>query len=268
VLSLLTINIGAAALTRAEAILEWLATRTEDVFILTETSSGAGTAHLTAQFAAAGYAVRHTPDSNGDRGVAIVSRVPILESTVTPMDVSLPCRAALMHLATEPRTAILGVYVPSRDRSLDKTQRKDSFIRSLLAAVERLPADVRDHLIVGGDYNVIGRSHYPRHSGFLPFEYGLLDTFTTMGLMDAYETWAPGDQQYSWVGRTGDGYRYDYFHFGRNLLPYLAGCTYLQETRETRLTDHAAVTVAVSVEVSTRLDTRDPRTESEPMALF
>src|SRR6266498_1022402 len=60
-LSILTVNIGAASRERAEVMLGWLASRTEDVFILTETSSGAGTTYLLERFRQAGFAVVHTP---------------------------------------------------------------------------------------------------------------------------------------------------------------------------------------------------------------
>ena len=52
-LSFLTVNIGAASRERAEALLAWLAKRSEDVFLLTETSAGTGTDYLLGQFPAA-----------------------------------------------------------------------------------------------------------------------------------------------------------------------------------------------------------------------
>jgi exodeoxyribonuclease-3 len=70
-LAILTINIGAAARERAAELLGWLARRPEDVFVLTETSGGSGTAYLLERFRQAGFAVLHTPDGNGDRGVAL-----------------------------------------------------------------------------------------------------------------------------------------------------------------------------------------------------
>jgi len=78
-LAILTINIGAAARERAGELLGWLARRPEDVFILTETSTGSGTAHLLDRFRQAGYAVLHIPNGNGDRGTALVSRIRLAE---------------------------------------------------------------------------------------------------------------------------------------------------------------------------------------------
>jgi exodeoxyribonuclease III len=261
VLSMLTINIGAAAMPRAESLLAWLCERPEDVLLLTETSGGPGTAYLVTMFRQAGLWVEHLPNATGDRGVAIVSKVPVVASHTAERlgTVSLPGRVALVHLATQPATAVLALYVPSRDRSLDKAERKRGFVSSLLADLDRLPPRMREHLIIGGDYNVISRDHQPRHPGFLPFEYGLLETLERHGFVDAHQAVAPGEQAHSWIGRTGDGYRYDYFHIGAGIAPRISGCNYLHETRELRLTDHAAVTLGLDVAVPERLSLRDPR---------
>lgn len=258
-LSILTVNIGAAARQRAEALLVWLTARPEDVFVLTETSSGPGAAYLLEQFRTAGFAVAYTPDATGDRGTAVVSRVKVeraLDDLTGSM--SLPGRVAGIELATTPGTAVLGVYVPSRDRSANKIEKKERFISSLLAGLDKLPDDVRGRLVIGGDYNVIARDHQPLHAGFLSFEFGLLETLESHGFVDAYAQCSPGEQAYSWIGRTNDGYRYDYFHVGAALGEHIASCTYLHETREQRLTDHAAVTLTLDVPKVERLDTGDP----------
>jgi exodeoxyribonuclease-3 len=251
-LSILTVNIGAASRERAEDMLRWLSGRPEDVFILTETSTGTGTAYLLDRFRQACYAVVHTPDASGDRGAALVSRTAISE-TLVMAGVSLPGRVAAAVLDTSPAVAVLGMYVPSRDRSADKTEKKQAFVASLLAALDELPEGLRNRLVVGGDYNVIARTHQPLHPGFLPFEFGLLETLEAHGLVDAHERCSPGAQPYSWIGRTGDGYRYDYFHVGRELAERITSCAYLHETRDQRLTDHAAVALELGLDAVERL---------------
>ena len=181
-LSILTVNIGAASRERAEVMLRWLAGRPESVFVLTETSAGDGTAYLLDRFRRAGYAVVHTPDANGDRGTAIVSRVRVAAPlTASFAGVTIPGRVAAVVLDTEPAIAVLGVYVPSRDRSANKTEKKQRFVASLLQALDELPAELRDHVVLGGDYNVIPRTHRPLHPGFLPFEFGMLETLELHG---------------------------------------------------------------------------------------
>ncbi|HEX4814448.1 MAG TPA: endonuclease/exonuclease/phosphatase family protein [Nonomuraea sp.] len=245
-----TVNIGAAGLDRAGMLLRWLAGRDDDVILLTETSAGPGTAHLLEQYRRAGYAVVNTPD-DGDRGAALVTRIPATAHEPDVFDqVSIPGRVAAAALDTSPRTWWVSVYVPSRDRSADKTARKEQFITSLLKTVEQLHPGERDHLVIGGDYNVIASDHRPLHPGFLPFEFALLDTLTAEGLHDAHALCAPGSQPYSWIGRTGDGYRYDYVHVGPALAGRLRHSAYLHETREQGLTDHAAVELHLNLEAA------------------
>ena len=262
-LAILTINIGAAARERAGELLGWLARRPEDVFVLTETSAGSGTAYLLERFHQAGFVVLHTPNWSGDRGVAIVSRVQVVEPLTAFAGVTIPSRVAAAVLDTTPSVAVAGVYVPSRDRSAHKTSKKQTFVASLLEALDGLPAETRDRLVLGGDYNVIGRTHQPLHTGFLPFEFGLLERLEAHGLVDAHERCSPGMQAYSWIGRTGDGYRYDYFHVGPVLAERIRACRYLHETREQRLTDHAAVSLTLAVDGLRRLETSDPRTDEQ-----
>src|SRR5262249_15851933 len=121
--------------------------------------------------------------------------------------------------------------------------------------LDTMPPELRGRLIIGGDYNVIARNHQPLHPGFLPFELNLLETLERHGFVDAHQHCAPGTQAYSWIGRTGDGYRYDYFHTGHELGEQIRACAYLHETREQRLTDHAAVSLNLEVEAKTGLDT-------------
>jgi exodeoxyribonuclease-3 len=248
VLSALTVNLGAAARPRAEAMLDWLAARPEQVLLLTETSAGPGTAHLLERFREAGHVVIKTPDE-GERGAAIVSCVKVLEDASAKLaGVTVPGRVAACLLDCEPRVFAVAVYVPSRDRSQSKTTRKQQFITSFQTALASLPEKLAANALVGGDYNVIGRDHEPRHRGFLPFEYGLLETLETAG-----------EQAHSWVGRTGDGYRYDYFYAGPGLADRITDCEYLHETRRSKITDHAALTVTLDV-VPNLLPTTDPAT--------
>jgi exodeoxyribonuclease-3 len=271
-LSVLTVNVGAALPERARSLLTWLAERPEEVLVLTETSAGPGTSWLLDRFRRAGFTVIKTPDADGERGSALVSRVRVArELTAEFAAVSVPCRIAAAVLDTEPAISVIGVYVPSRDWSADKTERKQRFIRTLIEACDKLPGDLREHLVLGGDYNVIGRTHKPLHPGFLPFEFALLEGLRERGLADAYDRVAPGKQAYSWIGRNGDGYRYDYLHVGPGLTDLIGACSYLHETRQLGLTDHAALTLTLGAD-ATPLETSDPvRTEAADdgtLALF
>lgn len=245
VLSLLTLNIQAAAKQRARALLAWLDERADDLVILTETSAGQGTAYLLDQARQAGLTVVKTPDPPGERGVAILSRVPIVARPDLAAGVTLPARVAAATVPGEPEITVLGVYVPSSDRAPDKIARKRDFIASLLAALAALPAACRSRLVLGGDYNVIRRDHQPSYRGFLPFEYAMLDTLDAHALADAQRLCSPDVQEYSWIGRSGNGYQFDYFHIGAEIASRLQTCRYLHQPRERGLSDHAAVSLCL-----------------------
>ncbi|MEH1130156.1 endonuclease/exonuclease/phosphatase family protein [Micromonospora sp. CPCC 206061] len=248
-LSLLTLNIQAAAKPRAQALLAWLDERADDLVILTETSTGEGTAYLLNQARQAGLTIVKTPDPPGERGVAILSRVPIIARPDLAAGVTLPGRVAAATIPGEPDITVLGVYVPSSDRAPAKVARKRDFIASLLAALKALPATSKSRLVLGGDYNVIRRDHQPSYRGFLPFEYAMLDTLDAHALVDAQRLCSPGVQEHSWIGRSGNGYQFDYFHIGAELAGRLETCRYLHEPRERGLSDHAAVSLCLHMPV-------------------
>jgi exodeoxyribonuclease III len=241
-----TLNIGAAASPRAKIILDWLGRRGEDVIVLTETSRGPGTELLSAGLAERGYEIVTTPP-NDDRGVLIASRLPVRTRLCATLDVSLPWRVAAIVLDTSPSLAVVGVYVPSRDRSPAKIARKEEFIRSFVRGLESLPTRLRQHLLIAGDYNVISRRHDPPRKGYFSYEYAMHEALERLGFASGHELGRGGRQPYSWVGRTGDGYLYDYVHVGGALHSRLETCRYVQDTRHRRLSDHAAVAFACSL---------------------
>lgn len=267
-LSVLTLNIQAAGLPRARALLRWLDQRDDDVVILTETSSGEGTAYLLEQCRRAGLSVTHAPAPDGDRGVALVSRAATVARPDLVAGVSPPGRVAAVTIASSTsELTVFGVYVPSSDRAPNKVARKQGFITSLLAAVRGLPDQARARLVLGGDYNVITRDHQPPHRGFLPFEYQMLDTLHGLGLVDAYRHRRPEGQVHSWIGRSGNGYRFDYIHVGTDLRDDIVNCDYLHEPRDERLSDHAAVALTLRAAAPVRLPV-DPAGLAGAGALF
>ncbi len=248
-LSVLTLNVQAAALPRARRLLAWLDARDDSLIILTETSNGPGTTYLLEQCRAAGLHVIHTPSPDGDRGCAIVSRLPTTARPDLIAGITLPGRAVAVTVNTDPAITVLGLYVPSSDRAPTKVAKKRTFLTSVVDGLRGLTADQRAHSIIGGDYNVISRDHQPRYPGFLSFEYEFLDALEQLDLADAHQRLHPATQAHSWIGRRGNGYRFDYLHTGAALTPYLASCNYLHYPREHQLSDHAAVTATLRLAV-------------------
>jgi exodeoxyribonuclease-3 len=246
---ILTANIAAAAAERAARILVWLRSRNDDVIVLSETSGGPGTELLKNGLEAAGYRTLLSVEP-GERGVMIASRLPFSD-TLEQVSVTLPCRAQGIVLETEPRLALLGVYIPSRDRSPEKVARKERFIASLLGSIRDLPPELRSNLVLLGDYNVVARHHEPNLPGFFPYEYDFHDELAALGLSAAHELRPWGKRQpHSWIGRTGIGYLYDYAHLGSSVADRLQRSQYLQAPRQQRLSDHAALAVRIRLDPS------------------
>ncbi|MFD3612412.1 endonuclease/exonuclease/phosphatase family protein [Streptomyces atroolivaceus] len=268
-LDVLTFNLNNPGLARAERQLAYLAARPEQVLVLTETANSAGCDLLERRFTAAGYSVTFPrPEQRGERGAMIVSR---LQSRPLETGVGyLPHRAVGVTVdSNEGPVDIIGLYVPSRDATEAKTERKRTFLQTCR---EQLPDGENDaRRMVLGDFNVLEPAHVPRYRFFSPFEYGFYNWFADALYVDAFRHLHPEALEYSWVGRTGDGYRYDHAHVSGRLAERLTGCSYVHEPRTMpdRLTDHSGLTVRLAVAAVAPLDVADPTRAVEPVgALF
>ncbi len=89
---MLTLNIGSPSEERAHRQLAWLATRHEDVLVLTETRTSDGCKHLADAFRTAGYAVLYPKPAPAEYGVMIVSKLPVQADPIGKMLSYLPNR--------------------------------------------------------------------------------------------------------------------------------------------------------------------------------
>ncbi|MFJ8739544.1 endonuclease/exonuclease/phosphatase family protein [Embleya sp. NPDC127516] len=267
-LDVLTFNLNNPSRQRAERQLAYLAARPEQVHVLTETADSAGCAFLEERFTAAGYSVTFPrPEQRGERGVMVVSR---LATRPAPFAVGyLPHRAVAVTVDTDRGPLdVIGLYVPSRDASPEKRERKERWLRECAAV---LPDGRTGARVVLGDLNVLEPDHSPRYRFFAPFEYDFYGAFGRAGYADAFRTLYADALEYSWVGKTGDGYRYDHAHVSAGLGGALLDCSYVHEPRTgpNRLTDHSALTVRLAVTASVPLPVTDPTRAEEPVpALF
>jgi exodeoxyribonuclease-3 len=157
----------------------------------------------------------------------IISRVAVASVGFGDQIGYLPSRAAAVVLpAPGGPLRVIGLYVPSRDADAEKTERK----RKWLAACDTTLAAVTagTPAIVSGD------------------------------LTDAFRHLHPHDAEYSWVGRTGDGYRYDHAFCSRPLRGLITECLYLHQPRQNKLSDHSALTMRLSLTPSQALPVPDP----------
>jgi exodeoxyribonuclease III len=267
-LSFLTFNIGNPSELRAQRQLAWLAGRPEHVLVLTETKDSVGCRLLADEFAAAGWHVTFPVPEPGGYGVMIISRVQAEADRFAAGVSHLPARAASVTLpAPCGPVQVIGAYVPSRDAGLEKTERKRKWLAGLgTALADRDPAIPAVFL---GDLNILEPDHEPRYPFFVPFEYDFYRALgAEHGFTDAFRHQHPDAAEYSWVGRTGDGYRYDHVFCSASLAPLIASCQYVHEPREDGLSDHSALTAGFTLRPSPGLRASDPAASSMPATLF
>lgn len=240
--SLFCWNIANPSAERAGKQAEWLRKRPEDILVLTEAKRSEGCIFLERYFQAYGYNVVFSKPEEKEFGVIIVSKHLLTPSSFSTCIDYLQARVASAKLTLPSgELEIIGVYVPSRDSSPEKTDKKKRFLKSLTNALETTPRFSRR--IFCGDLNVLEPSHIPHYPIFEEWEYDFYFNLTKYQLRDTFRYLHPSAQEYSWVGRTGDGYRYDHCFVSEELLPLVRKCYYLRETRakELKLSDHSAL---------------------------
>ncbi|MFI5702530.1 endonuclease/exonuclease/phosphatase [Streptomyces xanthochromogenes] len=164
---------------------------------------------------------------------------------------------------------VVGVYVPSRDQTEAKVTSKRTFLEGPAAV---LPTGKAGHRLVLGGFNILEPTHVSRYRTFQAWGYEFYTGIATAGYRDAFRLLAPDALEYSWVGRIGDGYRYDHAHVSGPFMRHVTGSRYVHEprTNEDRLlTDHSALTVVLALNATAPLDVTDPAAvEHSAPALF
>lgn len=237
-------NIRNPSLQRAQRQARWLREQSGDLLVLTECRDNEGSAFLRASLGSAGYQVVFRPPQGNEYGVIIASRYSISQTSFCQQVGFLPSRvisAEIRDLAAG--LEIIGLYVPSRDSSPEKIARKRRFLAALRRTFKEIP---RRYRIVCGDLNILEPDHVPRYPVFQDWEYDFYRLLPEYRLRDAFRQCYPHAREYSWVGRTGNGYRYDHFFVSGDLLPALVDCRYVHEPRLDGLSDHSALVALFS----------------------
>lgn len=244
-----TLNIAAASKERARRLLdEWIIPTACDVYVLTETSDGEGTALILSEFQNAGWATFRRQTIPNDRGTLIASRLRAVASPAVPATDPVPGRTVILDLDTNPQLQLIGMYVPNRGNDWTKTERKRAFLdywlrfcsTSLTHGVQR---------VLVGDLNIVPVGQRPK---FLPqnqFEYDWITNLDrALGLYDAALRHGPRHES-TWVAHTGEGYTYDHIFPQKTLVDRVASFRYDHAPRETlALTDHSALLLTVAVD--------------------
>jgi len=256
-IKLLSLNIGNPSLIRAARQCDWLTKRDEDVFVLTETKNSQGCCYIEDYFLNQSntlfnqnyrieYDVSFPRSVTGDLGVMIISKRRIEETRNIFDNTSIYFSRQIESIIKHKNMSlnIMGLYVPSRDRSEIKIQRKKAFIDRI---TKRINSFQNSTSIIMGDLNILDHNHFPHYPTFYKWEYDFYDDIVKNGFIDAYRHCNPTTNEYSWIGRTGDGYRYDYCFVSDSLIQNVVNCSFEHETRELKLSDHSAITVELDL---------------------
>jgi len=256
-LAILTLNVCSPSRSRAERQLEWLDQRPEQIFVLTEISSGAGSRLLGERLHGAGWTVRVSPPPERERGVMVCSRV-ALEPARPPLVGYMPERVETVSVGG---LELIGVYAPSRDESPEKVARKRRFLAELLTIVGT--REPRATVLIG-DLNIVERTNQAIDRVFQDWEYELYEELPGLGWLDAYRALHPDRIELSWVDTEGRGYRFDHSFITADLRERLCRCEYLHETRNTDLSDHSAMVIELEAIVYQELEVSSSLAAEQP----
>jgi exonuclease III len=208
------------------------------IILLTELRSGSGLKYFEQRLSYLGYQLFY--EYPGDDYFVLIAS--IYEASEIPMKTDfMPHRIKGIVTRGDIEGTFIGIYVPSRGpkerRNVNKKMFQESVMRFLDALKEKRGVK---NTIIGGDLNVIDPSHIPKYSIFGEWEYDFYNKFIEIGMKDAFKL-VNTQQDYSWFGREGDGYRFDHFFVSEDLKEKVIKCYYDHSVREKRLSDHSSM---------------------------
>jgi len=246
--SLFCWNIGNPSEKRAKRQAAWLDKRPEHVFVLTETKNSNGCLFIEKYFKERNYDVFFPKPQNSEYGTMIISKYSLKTSNFSNKITYLRSRVASVKLKLSAELLeIIGVYVPSRNSEQEKINKKRRFLENLTDIFKKETIDSKT--IFCGDLNILEPNHIPRYPFFQKWEYDFYENLNSK-FKDAFRHLSPNARAYSWIGRTGDGYRYDHCFTSKKLLSSLHKSYYLSDTRKMKLSDHSALVTLFDLEPS------------------
>jgi len=241
-------NIGNPSVDRAIMQAKWLNSQHFDLLFLTECKKSEGCLYIEKYFQNFEYYVTFPKPENNEYGVMIISKFKPEISNFSKFMTSLNERivSVKIPLGSENKLELILTYVPSRNATDEKIVRKKQFLKNLLLCFEKDPAS--HHRIFCGDFNILEPNHDPHYPFFEEWEYDFYSKLSNNNLKDVFRHFNPDAKEYSWVGRTNDGYRYDHFFTSADLLSKIIECKYFHEPRLNRLSDHSAIICKMKLE--------------------
>ena len=238
-------NIANPSQQRALHQATWLLENPADVLVLTECKRSRGCELLANFFSAHGHEVIFPRPLDNEYGVLLASKHNLKLSDFSKQIQYLNSRVvSVMIPSIMGGLEIIGVYVPSRGFDTGtRAKKKSQFMRNLYHALASRSYRPR---VFCGDLNVLEPDHIPNYRHFQDWEPGFYRNIQKCHLTDAFRFLYPTAQEYSWVGRSGDGYRYDHCFVSEDLLPLIRDCSYAHQTRALGLSDHSVLSLELA----------------------
>jgi exodeoxyribonuclease III len=227
----------------------WIAAHDHaDLVIVTEVGPGPGGQAFIQALSDHGYSLVSAGEPTApDYRTILASRGPCLTSIPSRITVLAHRGPAAAVTVGDHIIGLLGLYVPPRGPQQRRNENKRAFQAAVTAALPRFLAQFTGPVIVAGDLNVVEPGHQPHLPVFGNWEYAFYRSFADAGMTDAYRARHQDTRDYSWFGRSGNGYRIDHIFVTAQHAAQIRTCTYLQAPRQLGLTDHAAMTLTLEL---------------------
>lgn len=240
-------NVRNPSVERARKQVLWLNENDFDIIILTETKKSLGCDFFVNYLKRQGYNLKETIPNNGEYGVIIASKFGFKFSFINEKIDFIQSRALAIELKEKLiGLTIMGLYVPSRgDNSPERVEKKKNFISEITSTLKSIP--FKSNFILCGDFNILEPDHIPHYSNFDNWEYKFYTDLLEMNFKDSFRQFHPNEKEYSWVGRTNNGYRYDHFFVSSDLSSLITDCFYIHEPRINKLSDHSGLITQIDL---------------------
>ncbi|MFC7925161.1 endonuclease/exonuclease/phosphatase family protein [Microbacterium laevaniformans] len=240
------INIASPSLARSHALAAYFPTLDADLIVLTETSTGEGSAALFRWFYKQGWAGRIGECSHHERGTAVFARFELPVSPFRPADDYLPGRCLIVEVqSSKGKISVVGMYLPTRGNDPTKLERKLRYMNAWGQLLQSM--SYRAPTILIGDLNIVPQHQKPVGFPQLPFEYAWMSDLEEHQLHDLRRALGRAPEP-TWISPQGEGYTFDHALANAGARELTIGFDYRHDSRTSGVTDHSAIVVEIDAE--------------------
>jgi len=228
-LKLLSWNVNGIRAVHGKGFLDWLAEESPDILCVQETKARPEQLPRALLEPAGYHSYWHWAEKKGYSGVAVYSKPePLKVETSMGID-RFDAEGRFIKLEYED-FILFNVYFPNGKKDAERLKFKLDFYDAFLEMIEGLRKN-HGRLVFCGDVNTAHREidlarpkANEKVSGFLPIERTWIDRCVSLGHMDTFRHFYPGEVRYSWwdyksrARERNVGWRIDYVFVTKNML--------------------------------------------------